>query len=85
MDLIIELGMQNIVDIIKIFYICIFTYFMNYKIINIKQDKKLVARILPIISMIFVAIICKFIKRIIGFSYNIIFENFFFTWNFYYF
>ena len=73
MDLIIELGMKNIVDIIKIFYICIFTYFMNYKIINIKQDKKLVTRILPIISMIFVAIICKFIKRIIGFSYNIIF------------
>lgn len=76
MEFIMDLGladMKNIVDIIKIFYICIFTYYINFKIINKKIKVILRNCLLIIISMMVISIICRIIKNLLGFSYNIIF------------
>ena len=74
MDFIMNIGdIENIADIIKIFYICIFTYYMNYKLINRKAEGNLKKFIKIIIYMIIIVFICKFIKSILGFSYQVIF------------
>ena len=73
MDLIMQFGMSNIVDIIKIFYICIFTYYINFKLINKNFKMALKDCLIIIIGMIVISIICRVVKNILGFSYNIIF------------
>ena len=73
MRLIMELGMNNIVDFIKIFFICIFTYVINCKVI----DKKFVINFkrffIVVIGNIVIAMICKLIKETLSFSYSVIF------------
>lgn len=76
MEIIRELGlsnMSNIVDIIKIFYLCIFTYYINFRLINKKINITLKNVLIVVFGMIVVSIICRIIKNILGFSYNIIF------------
>ena len=76
MEIIKELGftnMTNIVDIIKIFYLCIFTYYINFKLINKKVKMTLKKVLIILFCMIFISVICRFIKNVLGFSYNIIF------------
>ena len=76
MEIIRELGlsnMSNIVDIIKIFYLCIFTYYMNFKLANKKIKITLKSVFIVTFSIIAVSIICRIIKNILGFAYNIIF------------
>lgn len=76
MDFIMELGltdMTNIVDVIKIFCLCTFTYCINFKLINKKLEYTLKKCLIVIISMIAISIICRFVKITLGFSYNIIF------------
>ena len=79
MEFIMGLGladMTNIVDIIKIFCLCIFTYYINFRIINKKPDYTFKKYIITIIGMIISSIICRIIKNILGFSYNVIFMIF---------
>ena len=79
MEFIMGLGladMTNIVDIIKIFCLCIFTYYINFRIINKKPEYTFKKCIIAIISMIISSIICRIIKNILGFSYNVIFMIF---------
>ena len=74
MNFIMEIGdIENIADIIKIFYICIFTYYMNFKLINKKLEISIKRGLITVISMIIISLICRSIKIILGFSYNIIF------------
>ena len=76
MEFIMGLGladMTNIVDIIKIFYLSIFTYYVNFKLINKKTQITLKNCVKIILSMIVISVICRFIKNLLGFSYNIIF------------
>ena len=72
MDAIIGTEMDNIVDIIKIVYICIFTYYLDFKLINKNLETKLKNNLIIISSMIIVAVICRFIKNFLGFLYHII-------------
>ena len=76
MEFIMGLGladMTNIVDIIKIFYLSIFTYYTNFKIMNKKIQITLKNCVMIILSMIVISVICRFIKNLLGFSYNVIF------------
>ena len=76
MDFIMELDltdMTNIVDIIKIFYICVFTFYINLKLINRKLERNLKNYLIIVVSIFVVSMICRYIKIILGFSYNIIF------------
>ena len=76
MNFVMDLGltdMTNIVDIIKIFCLCIFTYYMNFKIINKKIRITVKNTLIVVIDMIVISMICRFIKITVGFSYNIIF------------
>ena len=72
MDAIIGTEMDNIVDIIKIVYICIFTYYLDFKLINKNIETKLKDNLIIISSMIIVSVICRFIKNFLGFLYHII-------------
>ena len=65
--------MTNIVDIIKIFFLCIVTYYTNFKLINKKIKINLKNCLIIIFSMIIVSIICRYVKVILGLSYDIIF------------
>ena len=65
--------MTSIVDIVKIFYICIFTYYINYKLINKRLNITVKKCLALIVGLIITSIICRIIKNILGFSYNIIF------------
>lgn len=64
---------ENVVDIIKIAMICMCTYYINFKIINEKITITLRNRILNIISIILIAIVCRIVKNVLGFSYHMIF------------
>ena len=72
MDAIIGTEMNNIVDIIKIVYICIFTYYLDFKLINKNLETKLKDNLIIISSMIIVSVTCRFIKNFLGFLYHII-------------
>lgn len=74
MDFIMGLGdIKTIEDIIKTFYICILTYYTNFKVINKEIKNSWKNNFIVFISMIIIVVICRFIKNILGFSYNIIF------------
>lgn len=76
MDFIMSLGladMTNFVDTIKIFCLCVFTYYINFKLINKTIKYSFKKSLIIVIYMIGVAIACKIIKTALGFSYNIIF------------
>lgn len=76
MEFIMGLGltdMTNVVDIIKIFYLCIYTYYINFKLINERLKYTFKKFLIIIVSMITVSMLCRFIKITLGFSYNIIF------------
>ena len=64
---------ENVVDIIKIALICMCTYYINFKIINKNITTTLKNTIFNIIGIILVAIICRIVKNILGFSYNMMF------------
>ena len=64
---------ENVVDIIKIALICMFTYYINFKIINRNITITLKNTILNLIAIILVAIGCRIVKNVLGFSYNMIF------------
>ena len=73
MEFIMGLGdINEIEDIIKMFYICIFTYYISFRFINKRIDFNLKNNLIILISMIAIAIICRFIETRFGFSYNII-------------
>lgn len=65
-------NIKNIVDIIKIFFICMGTYYMEMKIINKNLKNKYL--FLEFIGIVCISIISKFIKQNIGFLYSIIGE-----------
>ena len=74
MDFIIEINdIENVADIIKIFYICIFTYYMNFKLTD--ENIKIISKkwIIIIISIMIISLVCRFAKITMGFSYNIFF------------
>ena len=74
MDIIMEIeDIKNIVDIIKIFYICIFTFYMNFKLINQKIKINLKRCVVTVILITIISLICRFIKITLGFLYNLIF------------
>ena len=74
MDIIMEIeDIKNIVDIIKIFYICLFTFYINFKLINQTIKINLRKGIIVIMDIIIISLICRFIKITLGFSYNLIF------------
>ncbi len=60
-----------IVDIIKIFFVIIYTYCVGIKIINIQTTKK--SNIIMIFTIILLAVTCKVIKDIYGFAYYVTF------------
>ena len=64
---------ENVVDIIKIALICMCTYYINFKIINRNITITLKNTILNLIGIILVAIGCRIVKNVLGFSYNMIF------------
>ena len=73
MNFIIELGnIEFIIDIIKILFINIYTYYMNFKIIGkeINRNVKLLFNIL--IPIFVITLACKFIKQILGIPYYIV-------------
>ncbi len=75
MKFIMSLGladMTNIVDIIKIFYLCIFTYYIDFKIVNERLKHSFKKGIIIIVGIIISSIICRIVKNILGFSYNLI-------------
>ena len=64
--------MEIIVDIIRLYFINLFTYYMNFKIINKPiVYKKYEIPIICIIILI-ISIICKFFKDTFAFSYGIV-------------
>lgn len=63
--------MTNIIDIIKIFYICMFTYYINVKLTNKRIKKSLIEILIIIISVFVISIVCRYIKISLGFSYHI--------------
>ena len=74
MDIIMEIeDIENIVDIIKIFYISIFTFYVNFKLINQKIEISLKRCLAIIIIIVTISLICRFIKITLGFLYNLIF------------
>lgn len=74
MEFIMGLGeIETVVDIIKIIYINIFTYYISSKIINKKITKNVKKVLIIVISMIVISRISVHIKSILGSSYNIIF------------
>ena len=73
MDFIMSLGeIEVVADLIKICFINICTYYMNFKLIGKKIEKNITDITLTVIIMFIIAIICKFIKQTLGFSYHII-------------
>ena len=60
-----------IVDIIKIFFVVIYTYCVGIKIINIQTTKK--SNIIMIFTIMLLAVTCKVIKDIYGFAYYVTF------------
>ncbi len=74
MEFIMGLGdIKNVEDIIKIFYIIVFTHYMNFKLINKKLEIN-VKNILIIVLSIFVNIIIyKIMRNALGLSFSIIF------------
>lgn len=73
MDFIMGLGdIKSIEDIIKIFYIIVFTHYMDFKLVN-KNFKKGIKNISIIILSIFINIITyRVMRNELGFSYSII-------------
>lgn len=63
---------KNIVDILKICFICIGTYYTGMKVINKNFKNKYL--FLEFISILCISIISKYIKQNIGFIYSIICE-----------
>ena len=61
--------LENVVDIIKIFFIITYTFLIEEKILNknLKQNKKVII----LIILIIITLICKFIKNKSGFIYYI--------------
>ena len=74
MDFIMQLGeIEKEVNIIKIIYICIFTYYMNFKLINKKIEITVKDSFILILLISIIGIICVHIENTLGFLYNIIF------------
>ena len=72
MEFIMELGnIKTIEDIIKIFFITIFTFYMNFKLINMELKIKNICTI--VIGTGINIIVYRFIENILGVSYAIIF------------
>ena len=65
-------SIKEIVDIIKIFVICISVYYMNFKIINKKAFKNIREKITIIVICFILAIFCKGVKETIDFLYAIV-------------
>lgn len=61
------------IDIVKIFFINVFTYYINYKLINKKIETNLKRVLVFIIVMMFVARMCVHIKSVLGGLQNMIF------------
>ena len=78
MEINIELG-KIIIDIIKMFFINMYTYLIALKIINenrtISKDKSLII----FIMLILITIICKYLENILGILYITIWDVFFIT------
>ena len=60
-------------DIVKIFFINIFTYYINYKLINKKIEITIKRAVVFLLIMMLVAKTCVHVKTILGELYNIIF------------
>lgn len=60
-------------DIAKIFFINVFTYYINYKLINKKIEITLKRAVVFLMIMMLVAKVCVHIKSVLGGLYNIIF------------
>ena len=72
MEFIMGLGdITNIIDIIKIYFICIGTYYIAIKITNEKTNTK--AIFIVVTASIIITIIGKLIKGFYGYTYNLIF------------
>lgn len=69
-----ELGdIKNIEDIIKIFYIIILTYYMNYKLLNEKLEVNIKNVSIILLSMLVNIFIYRNIRNELGLSYSLIF------------
>ena len=77
-DIVMNLRDINIIaDIIKICYICFFTYYIDFKLINKKLENNFKNISITIVFIIGISIICEFLKGILGYPYQIVFMSLF--------
>lgn len=73
MDYVMDLGDIEVwADILKLCFINLCTYYMNFKMINAQCNKKRMDIVVNIAIIIFITLICKFIKDKIDYLYGIV-------------
>ncbi len=73
MDYIMGLGnMEAILDIVKLYFISLCTYYMSFKLVNNQEFKKIKEAVMIGISTVIISIICKIMKETFGFLFGII-------------
>ena len=72
MDYIIQLNkteMQAAIDIVKIYFICLCSYYMDFKIMNISRPRNWKEKLQTVLIMIIITIVGKFIREWSDFLY----------------
>ena len=75
MDYIMQLDkmeMQAVIDIIKIYFISLCSYYMNFKIMNVSRPINWKEKLEIVLIMIIITIVCKFIREWSDFLYLVI-------------
>lgn len=63
---------ETVIYIVRLFFINILTYFLNFKIINMKISKNTSGRIVTILLIILLTVICSLIRKCTNFLYLVI-------------
>ena len=73
MEYIANLGdIKVIADIVKLYCIIIGTYYLNIKITNSSEEKKIIKKVIILVILFVVCMLIKYIKEILGYGYSII-------------
>ena len=73
MDYVMDLGyIETFADVLKLSFINLCTYYMNFKMVNTKCNKNKTDLVINIVIIIFITLICKFIKDKIDYLYGIV-------------
>ena len=67
-------NINDLVDVIKIFFIIVCTYYTNLKIANKDYKSNWYMNIAIFVSIVVLSLICKLVKQELGFFYTIIFN-----------